>query len=210
MKLNNTIKQLAFALLTASLAVGCASQQKQEEAPAAKTEKGPSAAEIAIANAKAANKKAKAVGYEWRDTGKAIKKAEAALKKGDEAGAIKLANKARSEAELAVKQYYYEQGIDRAVPAIETGPSYSVVKGDSLWAIAGKGDVYGNPYQWPLIYKANSNKIKDADLIFPGQEFDINSSASDAEVSAAVNHAKTRGAWSIGVSEDSDAAYLAK
>ncbi|NOY65782.1 MAG: LysM peptidoglycan-binding domain-containing protein [Gammaproteobacteria bacterium] len=88
--------------------------------------------------------------------------------------------------------------------------AYSVIKGDSLWGIAGKDGVYGNPYQWPLIYKANSDKIQDADLIFPGQEFDINTSASDEEASAAVNHAKTRGAWSIGVAEESDKAYLAK
>jgi len=209
MKFKNKIKQLSIVLLTASMAVGCASQQKQEPAP--KADSGPSASSIAIANAKAAMKKAKAVDYLWRDTGKFVKQAEKAAKKGDEAKAIKLANKARSQAELALKQYYYEQGIDRAVPAIEDSSSaYSVVKGDSLWGIAGKDNTYGNPYQWPLIYKANSAKIKDADLIFPGQEFDINTGASDAEVSAAVNHAKTRGAWSIGAVEESDKAYLAK
>lgn len=206
MKFKNKIKQLSIVLLTASIAVGCASQQKQETAP--KAEKGPSASSIAIANAKAAMKKAKAVGYLWRDTGKFIKKAEKAAKKGDEGKAVKLANKARSQAEMAVKQYNYEQGIDRSLPSIESAPSYAVEKGDSLWAIAGKGDVYGNPYQWPLIYKANSDKIKDADLIYPGQEFDIDTGASDADISAAVNHAKTRGAWSIGATEASDTTYL--
>jgi len=209
MKFQNKIKQLTIVLLTASIAVGCASQQKQETAP--KADKGPSASSVAIANAKAAMKKAKAVGYLWRDTGKFIKKAEKAAKGGNEGKAVKLANKARSQAEMAVKQYYYEQGIERALPSMEdTGMAYSVIKGDSLWGIAGKDGVYGNPYQWPLIYKANSDKIQDADLIFPGQEFDINTSASDEEASAAVNHAKTRGAWSIGVAEESDKAYLAK
>ncbi|HEC30179.1 MAG TPA: LysM peptidoglycan-binding domain-containing protein [Gammaproteobacteria bacterium] len=140
-----------------------------------------------------------------------IKKAEKAAKKGNEGKAIKLANKARSQGEMAVKQYYLEQSIDRSLPTTEdTTGSYSVMRGDSLWGIAGKGDVYGNPYQWPLIYKANSDKIKDADLIFPGQEFDINTSPSDAEISSAVSHAKTRGAWSIGITEESDKAYLAK
>ncbi len=51
--------------------------------------------------------------------------------------------------------------------------TYSVVKGDSLWRIAGKSDVYGNPYQWPLIYKANADKIKHADLIYPKQDLDV-------------------------------------
>jgi nucleoid-associated protein YgaU len=208
MKLNNKFKHLGVLLLTVMMAVGCASQQKQEAAPAAE---GPSASSVAIANAKAAIKKADALGYLWRDTAKILKKAEEAAKKGDEAGAVKLANTARTQAELAVKQYYLEQGIDRGLASAESSAiSYNVVRGDHLWGIAGKDGIYGNPYQWPLIYKANTDKIKDADLIFPGQEFDIDTNPSDAEVGAAVSHAKTRGAWSIGTVEESDKAYLGR
>ena len=97
-----------------------------------------------------------------------------------------------------------------SAPAAAAMGSYEVVRGDNLWNIAGQSRVYGNPYQWPLIYKANSSKIKDADLIYPGQNFDINRAATVAEIDAAVNHAKTRGAWSIGAVEASDKAYLAK
>ena len=86
--------------------------------------------------------------------------------------------------------------------------SYEVNQGDHLWGISGKS--YGNPYNWPLIYKANSDKIKDADLIYPGQVLDIDTNPSDADSAAAVNHAKTRGSWSIGVTEESDTAYLAQ
>ena len=85
-----------------------------------------------------------------------------------------------------------------------------MVHGDNLWNISGKQDIYGNPYEWPLIYKANRDKIKDADLIYPGQEFTIEHNASQADVDAAVQHAKTRGAWSLGKVEASDKAYLAK
>lgn len=88
--------------------------------------------------------------------------------------------------------------------------SYEVAKGDSLWGISGKDAVYGNPYQWPLIYKANSDKIKDADLIYPGQVLGIDTNPSDADKAAAIQHAKTRGSWSIGVTEESDKAYLAQ
>lgn len=88
--------------------------------------------------------------------------------------------------------------------------SYEVTKGDNLWAISSKSDIYGNPYKWPLIYKANSDKIKDADLIHPGQVLDINTDPSDAESAAAINHAKTRGSWSLGKTEASDTAYLAQ
>ena len=209
MKLNNKIKHIAVLILTAGIAVGCASQQKQEAVTA--TDTGPSASSVAIANAKEAMKKASSLGYIWRDTGKILKQAEAAAQKGDESKAVKLANDARSQAEMAVKQYYLEQGIDRSLPTSESSTStYNVVRGDSLWGISGKDTIYGNPYQWPLIYKANSDKIKDADLIYPGQEFDINANPGDAEVSAAIGHAKTRGSWSIGAVESSDKAYLAK
>jgi nucleoid-associated protein YgaU len=88
--------------------------------------------------------------------------------------------------------------------------TYNVVRGDHLWGISGKPMIYGNPYQWPLIYKANRDKIKDADLIQPGQVFTINRNASGAEVDAAVRHAKTRGAWKLGVTEESDLRYLAQ
>jgi len=73
--------------------------------------------------------------------------------------------------------------------------TYTVVKGDSLWRIAGKSDVYGNPYQWPLIYKANADKIKHADLIYPKQDLDVVKNPTAADSDAAVNYAKHRGAW---------------
>lgn len=88
--------------------------------------------------------------------------------------------------------------------------SYEVKRGDHLWGIAAQPRIYGNPYAWPLIYKANSAKIVDADLIYPGQNFDINRGASTGEVDAAVRHARTRGAWKLGVTEESDKAYLAR
>lgn len=91
-------------------------------------------------------------------------------------------------------------------PTAPESTSYEVNQGDHLWGISGQS--YGNPYKWPLIYKANSDKIKDADLIYPGQVLDVDSDPSDADSAAAINHAKTRGSWSIGVTEDSDKAYL--
>lgn len=50
---------------------------------------------------------------------------------------------------------------------------YSVVKNDNLWRISGKEDIYSDPYQWMKIYSANRDQIKDANLIFPDQEFKI-------------------------------------
>jgi hypothetical protein len=86
--------------------------------------------------------------------------------------------------------------------------SYKVVSGDNLWNIAASRSVYGDPYKWPLIYKANKSKISDADLIYPGQIFDIDQTPSASESRMAVNHARTRGAWSVGPIEFSDKGYL--
>ena len=88
--------------------------------------------------------------------------------------------------------------------------TYNVVRGDHLWGISSKSRIYGNPYHWPLIYKANSDQIKDADLIHPGQSLTISRGSSSADVNAAVQHAKNRGAWKIGETEASDKRYLSK
>ena len=46
---------------------------------------------------------------------------------------------------------------------VDTPPviSYSVVRGDCLWNIAKKKEHYGNAFAWPVIYKANRDKIKN-------------------------------------------------
>ncbi|MBD3609547.1 MAG: SoxXA-binding protein [Gammaproteobacteria bacterium] len=80
-----------FAILAASalLLSACASGPAKEDVTAT------------IAAAKAENKAAKKVGFMWRDAGKMIKKAEKALKAGDNAKAMKLAKKAQSQGKLA-------------------------------------------------------------------------------------------------------------
>jgi len=50
---------------------------------------------------------------------------------------------------------------------------YTVVNGDYLWKIAKKDDIYGNAYQWIRIYTVNKDQIKDPDLIYPEQVFNI-------------------------------------
>ena len=46
-----------------------------------------------------------------------------------------------------------------------------VKKGDCLWRIAEK--VYGNGFLWKKLFEANRNKIKDPNLIYPGQILNI-------------------------------------
>ncbi len=86
--------------------------------------------------------------------------------------------------------------------------SWTVVEGNHLWGIAGDEEVYNVPERWPLIYKSNLDQIEDADLIFPGQVLTIPRDSSQTAIDAAVNHAKSRGAWAVGPVELSDKEYL--
>ena len=51
--------------------------------------------------------------------------------------------------------------------------SHTVTKGECLWWISEYKHVYNDPFMWPLIYKANRDKIKNPDLIYPGQQFEV-------------------------------------
>jgi hypothetical protein len=51
--------------------------------------------------------------------------------------------------------------------------SYTVQRGDHLWGIARKAEHYGNGFAWPVIYRANRDQIKNPDLIYPDQNFQV-------------------------------------
>jgi len=51
--------------------------------------------------------------------------------------------------------------------------TWRVYRGESLWRIASYPEVYGRGIDWPLIYRANQDQIKDPDLIYPDQVFTI-------------------------------------
>jgi len=62
-------------------------------------------------------------------------------------------------------------GGTSTAPSPSTGTTYTVKSGDSLSKIA-KAQ-YGDGSKWKRIYEANRDKIKNPDLIYPGQEFII-------------------------------------
>ncbi|MFO7809786.1 MAG: LysM peptidoglycan-binding domain-containing protein [Candidatus Delongbacteria bacterium] len=86
------------------------------------------------------------------------------------------------------------QRIDQRIKSVRSSivvpyvTSYVVKKGDNLWKISGKKDIYDDPFKWTDIYKANQQTIsswqkrynavlkegqQEADLIYPDQEFTI-------------------------------------
>jgi uncharacterized protein YdcH (DUF465 family) len=69
-------------------------------------------------------------------------------------------------------QNQMQRSLDSWVEEVKE-TNYTVVKGDHLWGIAKKPEHYGNGFAWPMIYKANRDKIKNPDLIYPKQVFSI-------------------------------------
>lgn len=51
--------------------------------------------------------------------------------------------------------------------------TYTVMRGDYLWKIASKSEIYSDPYAWSRIYTSNTDQIKDANLIYVDQVFRI-------------------------------------
>ena len=223
MKATEFFKVSVLALATSAIAIGCqqtdSTMTTTETAVEEECEGATPEVRNAIYAAKLKNARARNLGADWEETAELIEAAEAAAADCQQVRAKILANKAEQRAADAIAALQTESGESTSMAAdsgsstsSDSGQSpylggYQVVAGDNLWNIAGKDSIYGNPYQWPLIYKANSNQIKDADLIYPGQYFYI-PNASGAEIDAAVQHAKSRGAWTIGETEASDMDYL--
>ena len=40
---------------------------------------------------------------------------------------------------------------------------------DCLWNIAGKNEIYGDPFQWSKIWQSNTDIVRNPDIILPGQ-----------------------------------------
>jgi hypothetical protein len=110
MKSSFTVKLLSTVILSLWLVSGCAENATKSSAGKASPE-----AVAAIAAANDAIKSAKANDWLWRDTEKFAKQAQESADKGDNTAAIKLANKAKDEAEDAIAQYKYEKANPRGL-----------------------------------------------------------------------------------------------
>ena len=109
MKTSFNVKLLTTALLSFWLVSGCASNSSNGGSKAS------AEATTAIANANDAIKTAKGNDWIWRDTEKFVKQAQEAAATGDNAKAIKLADKARFQADAAVEQYNMETTHQRGL-----------------------------------------------------------------------------------------------
>ncbi len=114
-------------------------------------------------------------GYAWRDVAKANKLTNPNNIEAGQSLAMPTVDVKKYTAMMLPKALpKVEKAIESkpAVSAAQTsqvtikGASYTVVAGDHLWGIAVRA--YGDGYAWSKIWKANSAKIKNPNLIYPG------------------------------------------
>ncbi|OIO04469.1 MAG: hypothetical protein AUJ52_15305 [Elusimicrobia bacterium CG1_02_63_36] len=64
-----------------------------------------------------------------------------------------------------------ETVVETHQETIQEGADHEVVKADTLWDLSEY--FYHTPWLWPRIYEANTDRIKDPNVIYPGQVFVI-------------------------------------
>ena len=175
-------KVLALVLLSLFLAVltGCPKRPLVPPVDQARLD-----AEEAIASASKAIDAAWEVGADTSVAEALLEEARSAFAAGDYATATSkaweaeaAANAAREEALAKAKE---EEKIAEEVAVEEVAEEAARIyvvgtwqrDRDCLWNIAKKPRFYGDPWKWKRIYKANTDKIKDPDLIYPGQQLVI-------------------------------------
>ena len=126
--------------------------------------------------------------------------AEAALTKAKQAEEAAKRARAAKEAEMqTIAQQQAQEMRDPGAMPKAYPTNHVVIKGEALWWIAEYKQIYNDPFQWPVIYKANRSQIKDPDLIFPDQDFVIprEPELTDDMRMEAIKFAKNRGAWNL-------------
>jgi tetratricopeptide (TPR) repeat protein len=147
------------------------------------------------------------------DAERTLEEAKRAYEAGDYVGAKQLAQAAlekAQEAEAIAKQVGMQKQEEQARriageiadPGATRMPyptNHVVIKGETLWWIAEYKQIYDDPFQWPVIYRANRDKIRDPDLIYPDQNFVIprEPDLTNEMRQEAIKFAKNRGAWSL-------------
>jgi nucleoid-associated protein YgaU len=76
---------------------------------------------------------------------------------------------------------------------------YTVGDGETLWLIAARKEVYGEPLLWPLLYRANRDQIRDPRQIYAGQVLDIPRNISSAERRDAIDRANASEIFPVGI-----------
>jgi len=123
----------------------------------------------------------------------------------EKAAALEIQRQAEIEAKAAAKKKKVKLSVKKKPeapkPEVEPEPEpakpkivlldqVTVSVGETLLSLSSRRDIYGEPFLWPLIYKANRDQIKDPQQIFEGQVFNIPRDKSPQELEAARKEAR--------------------
>jgi nucleoid-associated protein YgaU len=124
--------------------------------------------EAAEAKARAAEKKLEEMEAKLKEAEKDASQAEAKASRVERARRREEVARRREKMDEAreLKRRVREKAAEEA-----EARTYVVKSGDSLSKIA--KELLGDAGRWPEIFEANKDKIKDPNLIYPGQELDI-------------------------------------
>lgn len=137
---------------------------------------------------------------DWRSKFEALEKDVKAKKVTKEEAEKRYAelekSKVRCLTEFWNRWNQLKKDIEALTPPVVKTNNYTVVKGDCLWKISAKKEIYGNPKVWPAIWEANkagvvsappkvAKTIKNPNLIYPGQVLKI-PTLTDAQKTEAI------------------------
>lgn len=111
-----------------------------------------------------------------------IKQAEAAVALNNGPGAFEITNALSQELQRSEKRH-------------------KVGKGESLWTISARPDIYSNPFLWPLIWQSNKETVKNPSSLRAGQVLKIRPNPTVNEVVDAVTYAREHTGTRINIGE---------
>jgi hypothetical protein len=101
----------------------------------------------------------------------------------------------RCHPDFAARYKKLGEDIAKWGPVVVAPTGYTVVKGDCLYKIAAKKEIYSNPKMWPVLWEANEKgvvsappkvvkTIKNPNLIYPGQVLKVPALTKELEKNA--------------------------